>query len=374
MVNSPRAWHHFSFASATVSQHFFRVELRSKRRILMEIGMRIFRFLIAFAFLAGLAASAGFAQQQSTFHIARTVNLGGDGSWDYLTYDREAQRLFIARSTRVMVVDVNAGKLNGEIPNTDGVHGVALVTGLRRGVTSNGKANTATIFDLDTLKPLATAPTGEKPDGILWEPVAKAVFTMNGHSNSITLIDPQAGKPLGSIPLPGRPETAVSDQKGKVYVNLEDKARIAVVDVATRIVEHTWDLAGCTEPTGLAIDLEHRRLFSGCHSGVLVVVDADTGKNVQKLPIGNGVDAVAFDPEIRTIFTSNGEGSISVIKQLSADSYRNQETVSTLPGAKTMALDPVRHVVYTVANREGQFVMLEVKRQSGEGTAGAGGR
>lgn len=309
-----------------------------------------------------IAAPTGWAQTNSTFHITRTVNLGGDGSWDYLRFDPGGNRLFVARQTRVMVVDLIAGKLAGEIPDTAGVHGVALVPGLRRGVTSNGKANTASIFDLDSFKLLATVSTGDKPDGILWEPFSKTVLTMNGHGNSVTMIDALDGKVVGTIALPGQPETAVTDEKGRVFVNLEDKAQIAEVDVAKRSVVHTWDLAGCEEPTGLAIDKEHARLFSGCHNSVLVVVDANSGKNVQKLPIGLGVDAVAFDSAIQTVFTSNKEGSISVINQVDADTYRNSETVQTLAGAKTMALDPARHLVYTVANHDGQFVLLEIGR------------
>jgi DNA-binding beta-propeller fold protein YncE len=300
------------------------------------------------------------ARTSGSFHLLNTIAIGGEGSWDYLRYDPDGKRLFIARQTRVMVVDLAAGKLTGEIPDTAGVHGVALAPALHRGVTSNGKANTATVFDLDTLKPLATIPTGEKPDAILWEPFTHSVLTMNGSANSITAIDAAAAKPLGDIPLPGRPETAVSDGNGKVYVNLEDKAQIAVVDMASRVVIHTWPMPKCTEPTGLAIDVAHARLFSGCHSGVLVVVDANTGKNIQELPIGQGVDAVAFDPELHLVFTSNKEGSVSVIDQNDADAYRNRETVATLPGAKTMALDPVHHLVYTVANRDGQFVLLEI--------------
>jgi DNA-binding beta-propeller fold protein YncE len=315
--------------------------------------------------LAGILTLSSGAQNKNAYHVTRTIPLGGDGSWDYLRFDPDGKRLFVSRATRVMVVDLAHGKLAGEIPDTAGVHGVALVTGAHRGVTSNGKANTATIFDLGTLQTIATVPTGDKPDAILWEPFSKTVLTMNGRSNTITIIDPQAGKAVGTITLPGRPETAVSDQKGKVFVNLEDKGQIAVVDMAQRRVLSTWDLAGCTEPTGLAIDIHdgaHTRLFSACHSGVLVVVDAATGKNVQKLAIGNGVDAAAFDPATQTVFTSNGEGSISVIQQLSADSYRNVETVPTLPGAKTMALDPDNHLLYTVANQNGQFVLLEIGR------------
>lgn len=312
--------------------------------------------------LAAAATAILAAQGQGPFHILRTIALGGDGSWDYLRFDPDAHRLFITRQSRVMVVDLAAGKLAAEIPGTDGVHGVALVPEMRRGVTSNGKANNALIFDLDSLKPVAAVSTGEKPDAILWEPSSQSVMTMNGHASSITQIDVRDAKPLVTIELPGQPETAVADGKGKVYVNLEDKAQIAVVDVQSRAVVHTWNMPGCTEPTGLAIDVEHARLFSGCHNSLLVVVDANSGRIVQKLPIGLGVDAVAFDPELHTIFTSNKEGSTSIIEQTEADAYRSAGSVQTLPGAKTMALDPVRHLVYTVANRDGQFVLLEIGR------------
>ena len=314
---------------------------------------------LVFSLLTGLAAHS---QQQADFHVTRTIPLGGDGSWDYLRFDPDGNRLFIARSTRVMVVDLAAGKLSGEITNTEGVHGVALAQADHLGLTSNGKAGTASIFDLDTLKVIANVPTGLKPDGVLWEPFSKTVLTMNGADNSITMIDVAQQKAIATIPLPGRPETAVSDGKGKVFVNLEDKAQIAEVDVAARKVLGTWDLAGCTEPTGLAIDIEHARLFPACHNGFLIVVDANTGKNIQKLAIGLGVDAAAFDPGIHAVFTSNKEGSISIVEQVDADTYRNLETVKTLVGAKTMTLDPARHLVYTVANQNGQFVLLQIGR------------
>ena len=182
----------------------------------------VLKMILPLMFL-GLAAGAVLAQVHGAYHVTRTISLGGDGSWDYLRFDVEKRRLFIARSTRVMVADLDSGKLSGEIPDTNGVHGVALAPEAHRGVTSNGKANAATIFDLETLKPVATVTTGEKPDAILWEPFSKAVLTMNGHANSITIIDPGAGQALGTIPLPGRPETAVSNGAGSVFVNLETR-------------------------------------------------------------------------------------------------------------------------------------------------------
>jgi DNA-binding beta-propeller fold protein YncE len=318
------------------------------------------RILSYLALIFSFCGSIAGAQAQGSFHVVGTFALGGDGSWDYLRFDDASNRLFIARATRVMVVDLATHKLIGEIPNTVGVHGVAIVTDAHRGVTSNGKANNAFIFDLASLKTEATIVTGEKPDAILYDPFTHLVLTMNGHANSATLIDTTTEKAVGTIALPGRPETAVADGKGLVYINLEDKAQIAVVDMTARSVVKTWDIAGCEEPTGLAIDFDHSRLFSGCHNGVLAAIDAASGRVIQQLPIGSGVDAVAFDPVLHMVFTSNGEGSVSVIQQDDADHYHNRETVTTLPGAKTMALDPGRHLIYTVANQNGQFVLLAI--------------
>jgi hypothetical protein len=240
--------------------------------------------------------------------------------------------------------------LAGEIPNTNGVHGVALVHKLGRGVTSNGRDNSATIFDLKTLVPLATVQTGAKPDAILFDPFSGLVLTFDGKSNDATLIDPEKAVAVGAIALPGRPETGVSDGKGKVFVNLEDKNLIAVIDMASRKVLASWPLTGCEEPTGLALDAANRRLFSACHNGVLVVVDADSGRNVQKLAIGNGVDATAYDKDAGLVFTSNSEGNISVVHQEGPDKYSSFANVPTQPGAKTMALDGAKHAAYTVAN------------------------
>ena len=309
--------------------------------------VRKFYFAVLMMTLAGTLAQA---QKPSGYKVSKRITLGGEGGWDYLTFDGEAHRLYITRATRVMVVDVDGGKLVGEIPNTLGVHGVALVHKLGSGVTSNGKADSATIFDLKTLAPIATVKTGAKPDSILFDNFSGLVMTFNGKSNDVTLIDPEKAVAVGTITLPGRPETGVSDGKGKVFVNLEDKNMIAEIDVAARSVLASWPLAGCEEPTGLAMDTANRRLFSGCHNGTLVVTDADSGRTVQKLAIGNGVDAVAFDRDSGLVFTSNGEGSISVIRQESPDRYTGLANVPTQPGAKTMALDASKHVAYTVAN------------------------
>jgi DNA-binding beta-propeller fold protein YncE len=331
--------------------------------------MRLFRsfcFAVLFMTLIGALAQA---QKTSGYAVSRRITLGGDGGWDYLTFDSEGRRLYIARATRVMVVDVDAGKLVGEIPGTNGVHGVALVHKLGRGVTSNGKANSATIFDLKTLAPIATVKTGGKPDSILFDKFSGLVLTFDGLSNDVTLLDPEKAEVVGTIALPGRPETGASDGKGKIFVNLEDKNMIAEIDMAARKVTASWPLTGCEGPTGLALDIANRRLFSGCHNATLVVVDADTGRNVQKLAIGNRVDATAYDEDSALVFTSNGEGNISVIQQEGPDQYISMPNVPTEPGARTMALDAGKHVVYTVANaaadasgKPGAFELIEVRK------------
>jgi hypothetical protein len=330
------------------------------------------RFLRGFCLTLLVLVSIGMlaqAQQPSGYKVSQRITLGGDGGWDYLTFDADARRLYIARATRVMVVDVDSRKVVGEIPNTTGVHGVALIHKLGRGITSNGRDDSATIFDLKTLVPIATVKTGAKPDAILFERFSGLVFTFDGKSNDVTMIDPEKAVALGTIALPGRPEMGVSDGKGKVFVNLEDKNLIVVIDVVARKVLASWPLAGCEEPTGLAMDIANRRLFSGCHNGTLVVMDADTGRNLQKLVIGNGVDAVAFDKEASLVFTSNGEGNISVVQQQSPDQYTSLANVPTQKGAKTVALDASKHVVYSVANaaadasgKPGAFELIVVEK------------
>jgi outer membrane protein assembly factor BamB len=312
--------------------------------------MRFVRNLCLTLLLLALCGALAQAQESSGFKVSRRIALGGQGGWDYLTFDAGARRLYIARAIRVMVVDVDSGKLVGEIPGTNGVHGVALDQKLGRGITSNGRDDSATLFDLKTLTPIATVKTGGKPDAVLFESFSGLVLTFNGKTDNATLIDPEKAVALGSIALPGRPETGVSDGKGKVFVNLEDKNQIAVIDIAAHKVLTSWPLTGCEEPTGLALDIANRRLFSGCHNGTLVVVNADSGTVIQKLAIGSGVDAVAYDKDAGLIFTSNGEGNISVIRQQGADQYTSLANVVTQPGAKTMALDTSRHVLYSVAN------------------------
>jgi DNA-binding beta-propeller fold protein YncE len=297
---------------------------------------------VSLAALALAAAGPGY-------RVAKTYKLGGEGGWDYLIADGNASRLYISRGTHVIVLDVDSGKSVGDIPDTQGVHGIALAPDLGRGFTSNGREGTVTIFDIQTLKPIGEkVKVGENPDAILYDPATKRVFTFNGRSQDSTAIDGASGKVLGTIKLDGKPEFAASDAKGTVFVNIEDKSELTVIDPSTLAVKAKWPLAPCTEPSGLAIDRKHRRLFAGCDNKMMAVVDADTGKVLATPAIGEGVDATAYDDDAGLAFASCGEGVLTVVKQESADKYSVAENVKTQRGARTMALNSKTHDVYTV--------------------------
>jgi YVTN family beta-propeller protein len=292
------------------------------------------------------AAVPAFAQKQ--FKMADRVKLGGEGGWDYLTYDNVGHRLFITRGSHVMVVDAVTLKVTGDIPDLSGIHGVALAQELGRGFVSNGGDNTVTIFDLKTLKKLDSVKVGERPDAILYEPFSKRVFTFNARGQNSTVIDAASGKVVGTIPLGGKPEFPASDGQGKLYVNIEDKSQIAQVDVSKLAVLNTWPVAPCQEPSALAIDVEHHRLFAGCDNKMMAVVDSDSGKVVTTVPIGEGVDAGRFNPKTQEVFMSCGEGVLTVVHEDSPDKYTVQQNLATVKGARTMAMDKENNVVYLV--------------------------
>jgi YVTN family beta-propeller protein len=306
----------------------------------------IYTFLLISSLLVALNVQT-FAQ--SGYHLIKKVRLGGDGGWDYLTVDSNAKRLYISRSTHVMIVDTDSGQIVGDIPNTNGVHGIALVPELNKGFTSNGRDSTVSIFDLKTLKVLSQVPVGKNPDAIIYDPASKRIFTFNGASKDATAIDAQSGTVAGTVALNGRPEFAVSDEKGHIYVNLEDKSEIVRFDSQKLNVETTWPLAPGEEPSGLAIDRKHGRLFSVCANKTIVVINSDNGHVITTLPIGSGVDAAAFDPENNMIFSSNGDGTLTVIRENSPDKYRVMETIATQKGARTLALDAKTHRIYLVS-------------------------
>ena len=242
------------------------------------------------------AAAAPQAAGASGYHLIKKVKLGGTGGWDYLTVDQATHRVFISRGTKVIVVDPTTEKVLGEIPDTQGVHGIALAAEFNRGYTTNGRTSNSTIFDMTTLTKLGEAKTDKDPDAVIYDPFSKRVFTFNGDASSSTAIDAATGNVAGTVALGGGPEFAASDGKGKIFVNLEDKSQLVKFDARTLKVENTWPLAPCESPSGLAIDAEHEVLVVGCHNKLMTFVDGNSGKVVGTVPIGQGVDANRFDP------------------------------------------------------------------------------
>lgn len=301
--------------------------------------------LILFVAIETVAFSAG----PSGYHINKKTVLGGEGGWDYLTVDSKARRVYISRGTHVMVVDADSYAVLGDIPGTNGVHGIAIASDMDKGFVSDGRDNNVTIFDTKTLKVLGTAPAGKNPDAIIYDPASKRVFAFNGGSKDATAIDAKTGTVAGTIPLGGKPEFAVADEKGHVFVNSEDTSEIVQFDSNKLAVENRWKIAPGEEPSGLAIDLKHRRLFSVCSNKLMVVVNADTGAVITTLPIGQGTDAAGFDPETGFAFSSNGEGTLTVVHEDSPDKFSVVDTVPTQPRARTMAVDLKTHQVFTVS-------------------------
>ena len=298
-----------------------------------------------------LAGSVASAQE---YKVIKKVALGGEGGWDYLRVDAEARRLYISRSTRVMVVDADTLAPVGEIPDTPGVHGIAIASDLGRGFTSNGRDDSVTIFDLGTLKPLGRVKTGTNPDAILYDVLTHRVFAFNGRSGDVTVIDAKEGTVAGTISIGGKLEFGVTDGAGRIFVNVEDKGQIAVLDARVMKVLARWPL-GCEEPSGLALDLAHRRLFSVCDNKQMAVVDADKGRVVAKVAIGEGPDAAGFDPERQLAFSSNGgDGTLTVVHERSPEKFKVIQTLATQRSARTMVLDPKTHNIYLAAAEFGE--------------------
>ena len=306
---------------------------------------QILALILAAAALVALPAVA-----QKSYKLADRVKLGGEGGWDYLTYDPNGGRVFITRGTHVMVVDAKTLKPTGDITGLQGVHGVAIAQELGKGYISSGGDNMLVIFDLKTLAVLDKVKVGERPDAILYDPSAKRVYTFNAKTQDSTVFDAKAGKVIGSVALGGKPETGVADGKGNVYVNIEDKSEIVRIDTAKLTVAEHYPMAGCDEPSALAFDVAHRRLFAGCASKIVAVVDPDAGKLVTTVEIGGGVDAGAFNPKTQQVFMSCGaDGVVTVIHEDSPNKYSIVQSVPTAKSARTMALDEASSTIYTVA-------------------------
>ena len=291
-------------------------------------------------------AAVAWAASGSGYHVVTTWKVGGEGGWDYLITDSDARHLYLSRGTHVMVLDADSGKTLGDIPDTPGVHGIALAPELGRGFTSNGREGTVSIFDIKTDALITKVNVGDNPDAILYDPATKRVFTFNGKSQDSTAIDGASGKVLGTIKLDGKPEFAASDANGEIFVNIEDKSELTAIDPAKLEVKATWPLAPCTEPSGLSIDRAHHRLYVGCDNKMMAVVDAKSGKVLATPPIGEGVDATAFDAETGLAFASCGEGLLTVVKEQSGK--YTAENVPTKARARTLALDAKTHRVFVV--------------------------
>src|SRR5436305_6198896 len=294
------------------------------------------------------------------YRILNKISVSGHGGWDYLTVDEQARRLYVSHETEVEVVDVDSEKVIGSIPNLHGVHGIAIAPEVGRGFISNGQSSKVTIFDLKTLKPIAEVPTGSKPDAIIFDPFTSRVFVFNSDGKTATAIESATGKVAGTIDLGGGPEFAAADGNGIIYNNLEDENLVLKIDARKLSVEERWPTAPCSSPSSMALDRATHRLFIGCRSKVMAVVNVDTGKVITTLPIGDHVDATAFDPETKLIFNSNGEGTVTVIRQDGPDKYSVMEAVKTLPRAKTMALDHKTHRLFLSTSESGQFEVLVV--------------
>jgi len=299
----------------------------------MKAFLRLCMVVLFLAVLGGAADAPGFK-------VAKRFPVPGDGSFDYIVFNASANRLYVSHGTEVNVLDADSGKVLGKIEDTPGVHGIAIVPGLHRGFTTNGKNATVTVFDTNTFKTLKNIPVAEDPDFVLYDAHDKRVLVCHGDASAITAIDPVKEEVIGKIDLGGGAEAATLNGMGAGFVNLEEAAMVVKFDPMALTVKQKWPITGCKTPTGLAMDAPNSRLFIGCRSRVLAVMDAESGKVITTLPIGDHVDAVAFDADSKLIFASNGDGTVSVIRQKSPDEYESVGDIQTQKSAKTMAFDP----------------------------------
>ncbi|HMG82261.1 MAG TPA: hypothetical protein VK559_04440 [Ferruginibacter sp.] len=307
----------------------------------MKIYRRLF-LLLTFV----IALNSLHAQTVSGYHVATTFHISGSGGWDFIAVDPGSNKLYQSHATVVNILDRTTGDSAGIIPNTIGVHGIAFVDELNKGYISDGKINTVTVFDLQTDSILGQIATGQNPDAILYDPFSKKIITCNGKSKNLSIIDPFTDKVVDSIDVGGKPEVIVSDNAGKVFVNIEDKNEIVAVDMKKLEVMSHWPLAPGEAPTGLAIDIKTKRLFSGCDNKLLIVMDNINGKIISHLPIGESCDGVAFDSTLHNVLASCGDGTLTVIKENSESKLKAIDKVVTKKGARTIAVDQKTHRIY----------------------------
>ena len=300
-----------------------------------------------------LAVTALSAQSPSAYRVTHSYTLGGDGSWDYVVPDPPNHRLFVARQTRVMVIDEDKGTLLGEVTGIQGAHGTAIAEKTGHGFATSGNDQSVVMFDLKTFKSLGRIPAAEDADAIVYDAPSNRVFTLNGDAHSSTVIDAQMGTLITNIALGGKPEYGASAGDGKVYANLTDISEVVEIDAQAATVTRHWSTGACKQPVSMALDTAHHRLFSGCRSGVMAVSDYQAGKVVATLPIGAGVDGAGYDAASGNAFASNADGTLTVIHQDSPDQYRVLETVQTPQGARNMGLDPTNHRVFIVSAKFG---------------------
>jgi DNA-binding beta-propeller fold protein YncE len=315
---------------------------------------------IAMSLCALVSIAVVFAQQKPLFHIAHEFHIKSGGGFDYLTVDSASDRLYVSHGTKVNVVNKLTGDSIGVIQSEKDVHGIALVHALGKGYISNGGANSVLVFDLKTFKVLAHVPTGQFSDGIFYDDYSKKVISCNGRSKNMTVIDPAKDEAVATIQLTGWPETAVSDGAGKIYVNNAEKAEVDVIDAKTFKVIHTWRNAPAKGAAGLTIDRKNMLLFAGCEGNTMIVMDARTGKIVATLPIGDESDAVGFDHTLKLAYSSNGDGTLTVIKEVSPTKFEVIQTLKTKKGARTMTVDQKTHKLYTMTGefapkKQGEF-------------------
>jgi YVTN family beta-propeller protein len=326
--------------------------------VMKLLSVRLLLISLAGAVVPAASTSASTATATATvpaYAVSQRWKLGGAGGWDYLALDSSGKRLFISRGDHVDVVDTATGTVSGTIPDTQGVHGIALAEDLKRGYTSNGRGDSVTVFDLDTLRVISqVAVPAHNPDAILYEPTLKRVFTFNGGSKDVTVLDASSLAILATIPVPDKPEFAVEDGSGLIFLNIESEAgQMIVIDSRKLAVKATWPIPGCASPSGLAIDKARHRLFSVCGAGVMAVTDGVSGKQLATVKIGEGPDAAAFDAQRHVAFSSNGEGTLTVVRQDVAGHYAVAQNVKTQRGARTMALDERTGRVYLVTSEFG---------------------
>ncbi|MGH8456688.1 MAG: YncE family protein, partial [Stenotrophobium sp.] len=300
-----------------------------------------------------MASPAYAAGAPAPYQVAARFQLGGDGGWDYLTADPAQHLLYLSRASRVWVVNAQTGVLKAEIPDTPGVHGIALAPELSRGYISCGKANLVKVFDLKTNAVTASIPVGQEPDAILYDAATQRVFAFDGHGKTATVIDAKTNAVVGTIAMGGKPEFARADGQGHVYVNIEDRSELLAIDARTLKPIARWPLAPCTEPSGLAIDAAHRRLFPVCHNRTMLAVNADSGKIVAVMPIGSGVDGADFDPAGGMLYSANGEGTLTIVHESDPDHYSLVQTLQTQAGARTVVVDTATHRIYMPTAQRG---------------------